>query len=296
MSKGKEPVHLIMPHYNGKCDIIRAYMSITDRTHHPFILTMIDDGSSKDDPGYQFLQHISQHCPGNINVIFNEKNVGVTPNLNKGFGIYKDIDCVRLDADIEIQSSDWLDVMVNFMKDHPEAGVCGPLGVEPDFVTIQTAGQWIVISPEDKEKLPSAPYEVFDKYGQSRFGLGGEPIEVDSVLGCCAYYRRSVIDALAGVDEGYFGWVEDNDFCVGVRNLGFKNFILPGISYCHHSHAVKRPSDEVRKILENSEAHFIKKWGFSLYDPAPYWDDIKARYANSEILWRYKNEGSVLPK
>lgn len=285
-----KPISIIMPHYNGNYDVFRAYVSIMERTTYPFILTIIDDGSKHDNVGWMFLNDLAKHKPDNVNVFFNEKNVGVTPNLNRGFNLYPKLDCVRLDADIEIQSIEWLAEMVLFMKKNPKVGMCAPIGLEVDMATIQTAGQWLVISPEDYSRVPGFTFEIFDMMGQSRFLLK-EPKEVDSCLGCCAYIRREVLDIIGGVDEGYFGWVEDNDMCVATRFAGYKNYILPNVSYCHHHHAPKRPSEERNKILEASEKLFLKKWGFSLYSPVQYWNEIKKRYENTEVFWRYN--GSV---
>jgi GT2 family glycosyltransferase len=285
--KEVKPVHLIMPHYKGKYDIIRAFSTIMDRTNYPFILTIIDDASPEEDEGFQFLVNLSVNKPANVNIIFNKENVGVTKNLNYGFSIYPELDCVRLDADIEIQSSMWLDALVMFMKDNKECGVAAPLCCMIDHMTIYSAGQRIIYGPEEKI-VHTGNYEKFDMYGESRFGLK-EPLEVDTVLGCCAYYRREVIDKLGGIDEKYFGWIEDNDFCLGARKEGYDIFVLPYVSFCHHDHAPKRPSEERKRILEEGEDYFVEKWGFSLYNPEPYWEEIKKRWSNTKLLWRYNN-------
>lgn len=283
----KKPIHLIMPHYNGRYDIIRAFSTIMDRTNYPFILTIIDDASKGDDAGFRFLLDLYKMPPVNVEIIFNKTNVGITKNLNMAFKLYPELDCVRLDADIEIQSTMWLDALANFIEANPECGVVAPLCCMIDHMTIYSAGQRIVFSPNDKIVQPG-DYEVFDKLGESRFGLS-EPLEVDSVLGCCAYYRREVIDKLGGVDENYFGWIEDNDFCVGARSIGYDVFILPYVSFCHHDHAPKRPSEERKRILEEGEDYFIEKWGFSLYNPEPYWDKLVEKHRGTKILWRYNN-------
>jgi GT2 family glycosyltransferase len=296
-----EPAHLIMPHYNGKYDIIRAFYSIIERTCYPYFLTIIDDGSSEDDDGYAFLRYLQNNttltdkdlfCKG-INIIFNEKNVGVTPNLNKGMlEMYNTLDVVRLDADIEIQSKYWLNEIVNYANKHNNVGVVAPLGVCSDYVTIASAGQWLIIDKEDFDNnvFHSFSTEIFDKMNQSRYNLPDKAFEVDSVLGCCCLYKREVINKLGGVDEKYFGWVEDNDFCLGARNLGYKVVIVPSVSYCHHAHAPKRPNSERNQILKDSETHFINKWGFSLFSPLSYFDDIKERYLGTEVFWRYNNK------
>lgn len=285
-----KPVSIIIPHYNGDHDIVRCYIAVMERTNYPFILTIIDDGSSHDNEGWKFLNDLATNPakPINVNILFNEKNVGVTPNLNRGFAMYPDFDCVRMDADAEVQSIMWLNELVEFGKKHPKVGIIAPIGVDIDMVTIQTAGQWLVISPEDYAKVPSFNFEIFDMMGLNRF-LITSPKEVDSCLGCCSYIKREVLDKIGGVDEKYFGWVEDNDQCISARNIGYKCFVLPNVSYCHHGHKPKRPTDERNKILENSENRFIEKWGFSLYSPVHYWEEIKKRYQGTEIMWRYND-------
>lgn len=285
----KKPIHLIMPHWNGGYDVVRAYLSIIERTNYPYKLTIIDDGSDEKDAGLCFLKELAKVAPPHIKIIFNEENIGVVKNLNNGFDIYPDLDCVRLDADIEIQSCQWLNELVKFGKEKDNVGVVAPIALKSDMYTVFSAGQVLVVNQQDRLKYNQFPYEIFNGLHKLRSEFLA-PIEVDAVLGCCAYYKREVIDKLGGLDSRYFGWVEDNDFCVGTRSLGFKVFVLPHVSFNHWEHPAKRLDDEREKILQESEKIFIEKWGWSLYDPVPYFDDIKDKYKGTEIMWRYNNE------
>jgi hypothetical protein len=57
--------------------------------------------------------------------------------------------------------------------------------------------------------------------------------DVDWVQGSFLLVRSSVWKALNGLDERFFMYVEDVDFCKRVWNLGYKCAYLPGLRYLH---------------------------------------------------------------
>lgn len=60
-----------------------------------------------------------------------------------------------------------------------------------------------------------------------------KPFEVDWISGGCFMVRRSIYDNIGGFDEKFFLFGEDVDWCVRIKNSGWKIFCLPKIKIVH---------------------------------------------------------------
>ena len=56
---------------------------------------------------------------------------------------------------------------------------------------------------------------------------GKGPLEAEYVAGCCMLIRRDVFDAIGLLDEKYFIYFEDVDFCISAEKKGFKVIVDP---------------------------------------------------------------------
>ncbi len=61
----------------------------------------------------------------------------------------------------------------------------------------------------------------------------GEPMEVESVIGAFFLVRREVWEKLGGMDERFFFFLEETDFCLRARQAGFATVHLPQVSVWH---------------------------------------------------------------
>jgi hypothetical protein len=57
--------------------------------------------------------------------------------------------------------------------------------------------------------------------------------EVDWVSGACLMVRRQAIDQVGGLDENIFMYFEDNDWCLRIRQAGWKIYYNPQVSITH---------------------------------------------------------------
>src|SRR5262249_42979260 len=71
---------------------------------------------------------------------------------------------------------------------------------------------------------------------------------VDWVSGACLLARRSVLDQVGGLDEGFFLFAEDVDLCKRVWAAGWKVYYVPDAVAVHHI-GISARRDSVRLIL-----------------------------------------------
>jgi GT2 family glycosyltransferase len=123
--------------------------------------------------------------------------------------------------------------LVGFMAAHPEAGIAGSLIENPDGDADRSA-----------HRLPS-PLGELD--GAARLGvlsrllhryavsppLRGTAHECDWVSGAAMIVRRQVLEQVGLLDEGYFLYFEEVDFCCRTRNAGWQVWYVPQARVLH---------------------------------------------------------------
>jgi len=60
-----------------------------------------------------------------------------------------------------------------------------------------------------------------------------EPMEIESVVGAFFLVRRDVWETLGGMDERFFFFLEETDFCLRARQAGFATVHLPQVLVWH---------------------------------------------------------------
>lgn len=128
---------------------------------------------------------------------------------------------------------DALRALVAFMAAHPEAGIAGSLIENPDGGTDRSA-----------HRMPAPLGELV---GAARLGvlnrllhrhavsppLRDEAHECDWVSGAAMVIRRQVLEQIGPMDEGYFLYFEEVDFCCRARTAGWQVWYVPQARVLH---------------------------------------------------------------
>jgi GT2 family glycosyltransferase len=127
---------------------------------------------------------------------------------------------------------------------HPEAGIIGPKLLRPDgsmhlacrrsFPTPPTA--FYRVSGLSR-LFPRSP--VFGRYNLT-FVDENQAMEVDSVCGACMLLRREVVDRIGLLDERFFMYGEDLDWCMRAHEAGWTVRYEPSIIVQHQHGAASR--------------------------------------------------------
>ena len=112
---------MVMSVYNGEKYVAEAIESILGQTFSDFEFTIIDDGSSDNTLG--IIQDYASR-DGRIQLIENEKNIGLALSLNKGIEVSRGNYIARMDAD-DISLPDRFANQVDFLESHPEIWILG---------------------------------------------------------------------------------------------------------------------------------------------------------------------------
>lgn len=111
-------VTVLMPTYNVAPWVKEAVDSVLAQTFVDFELLIMDDCST--DQTVNIVRSINDE---RIRLVINEKNLGLSENLNRGLDLISTEYVARMDGD-DIAELQWLEKEVAVLDSHPEIGVC----------------------------------------------------------------------------------------------------------------------------------------------------------------------------
>jgi GT2 family glycosyltransferase len=127
--------------------------------------------------------------------------------------------------------------LVDWMRAHPDVGAAGPRIHNADGTVQATARRFPDLTTGIAGRsswltrvLPRNPLSRRNLPGRDN---GTGPVAVDWVSGACMIARRDAFDAIAGMDEGFFLYWEDADFCRRLGEAGWRTVYLPGAAVTH---------------------------------------------------------------
>ncbi len=141
-----------------------------------------------------------------------------------------------LNPDTEV-SPDSLAIIVEYLNSHPQVGVVGPRLLNPDgtlqpscraFPSLRSVFfRWLPFCPEKLRQRALRDYLALDwDHASAR--------AVDWVLGACLCIRRETAEHTGWMDEGFFLYYEDIDWCYRVWKAGWEVHYLPEAVVMHH--------------------------------------------------------------
>jgi hypothetical protein len=158
------------------------------------------------------------------------KNIGFGAGNNRGFEVMRGRHAVLLNSDTIVMPGG-LEACVRYLDLHKEVGVVGPQLLNPD----RTKQNCIHNAPNLVSELvgQSLLRRLLQRRYPSKLVDYDAPIEVEAVLGACLFARRVVIEQVGMIDEGYFFFLEETDWCQRIRTAGWKIAHLPDAYVIH---------------------------------------------------------------
>jgi len=167
-----------------------------------------------------------------------------------------------LNPDTELPT-DALCQMVQFMDEHPEVGVAGPKLVLPDGSLdkacrrgFPTPAVSIYHFSGLARLFPRS--ERFGRYNMT-FADPDEELEVDSVVGAYMQVRREAIAQVGLLDEVFFMYAEDIDWCYRIKQAGWRVWYVPSVTVLHVKRAASRKSRKAQFEFWRAMLIFYRK-------------------------------------
>ena len=240
-------VLVIVLNWNGWRDTVECLTSLEKLNYRNFQVVVIDNGSTDDS-----VLRIRLAFPG-VSIIEAKKNLGFAGGCNLGIrhALEEGAEYVWLLNNDTTVDPDALVALVQKAEADPQVGAVGSAiysAVDPDRLLAWGGGRvnfWL---------------------GRSRHFLSSVPdSEIQFLTGASLLLTRSVLESVGLLDEGFFMYWEDADYCFRLRRASWK-LAAAGDSKVWHK---EQGSSERKGILLDDQFNRSASRFFSRHAPIP---------------------------
>ncbi len=259
----KPLVSIIIPTKNAYELVKQCIESVREKTDYPnYEIIVVDNGSTERDT-LDYLKslrrsRITKILP--LDVPFNYSQLN-----NHGVSRSSGDIIVLMNNDVEVITPNWMTEMVS-LASRPDTGAVGAKLLYPDN-RVQHAGVILGIGG-----VAGHAHKYSDRNDPGYFGRLSHRQNTSAVTAACLAIRKSVYLEVGGLDEDNLSVAfNDVDFCLRVREAGYKNVWTPFAELYHHESVSRGPENtrEKQERFAREVAYMQKTWGRKLTsDPA----------------------------
>lgn len=280
LPSGAEPlVSLIIPTRNGLALLRQCISSIQQKTTYKRYEIIIVDNGSDDPATLDYFKSISN--ADSIRILRIDAPFNYSALNNAAVKIARGELIALVNNDIEVISPDWLREMVS----HALRTGVGAVGARlwfPDD-TLQHGG--VVLG------LGGVAGHIHMGIGREQLGYQGRATltqNLSAVTAACLVVKKSVFEAVGGLNEQDLAVAfNDVDFCLRVREAGYRNVWTPFAELYHHESASRGYEDtpEKQQRFSKEVAYMHQRWGKLLQTDPAYSPNLTLQAGDFSYAW-----------
>lgn len=266
--KSEDRISILIPNKDHAGDLRRCIESIRERSTYGNYEIIVIENNSVDREIFAYYDTLKKQK--NITVVTCEGDFNYAKINNFGARSATGKYLLLLNNDTQVISMNWLEAMLMYAQ-RPDVGAVGAKLYYGDR-TIQHAG--VVIGLGAHRTAGHTHYKInYDNLGY--MGRLCYAQNVSAVTGACLMVRKSIYDALGGLDETFAVALNDVDFCLRIRESGYLNVFTP-FAELYHFESASRGSDVMddkkAQRYEEESAQFRERWKELLAKGDPYYN------------------------
>ena len=211
---------IIIVSFNARADLERCLQSLHDappaRSHEIIVVDNASTDGSAD---------AARRRP-DVRVIDAGSNLGFARGNNIGIRASTGANLLLLNSDTIVPAGA-IDRLLDELDRHPDVAVVGPRLVDAGGRAELSFGRMIGPLNELRQKRHGAARRRRSQLTRQRRSIP------DWVSGACLLVRRADAEAVGLLDERYFMYTEDVDFCAAIRARGRRVLFTPGVEVVH---------------------------------------------------------------
>ena len=204
---------------------------------------------------------VGEHFPW-VKLIARSDNVGFPRGNNIGLAEALGRYLLLLNPDTEIIGNA-LTKLLNFLDSQPNVGVVGPQLLNSDGTVQSSRRRFPTLATGLLEStwLESiAPRAILDHYYAADLP-DDQTAEVDWLMGACLLIRREIYEAVGGMDEDYFMYSEELDYCRRIKEAGWRVVYLPDAQVVHHAGKSSEQAVAARHVaFQRAKLRYFRKF------------------------------------
>lgn len=235
---------------------------------------VVDNASADGSP-----QMVAERFPG-VRLIVNDANLGFAAACNQALLLASGPILLLLNSDAALAPGA-LETLCTVLENRPEIGVAGGQLIGPGGVPQRSYGRIPTVGAFLAEMLGAGGVpgirRIFPEVA-SPPRRREQAREVAHVCGACMAFRRETLNAVGPLDERFFLYFEETDFCLRVRrDAGLVVWFEPAVRVRHEGRA------SARRLGREAEIHYARS--ASAFVRKHYGDAAARRLAAAFGLW-----------
>ncbi len=264
----EDKISILIPNKDHLEDLRRCIHSIQERSTYEDYEIIVIENNSTEKAVFDYYDTLREQKNITVVTYTGAFNYAKINNFGAGFATGKYL--LLLNNDTQVISMNWLEAMLMYAQ-RPDVGAVGAKLYYGDR-TIQHAG--VVIGLGAHRTAGHTHYKInYDNLGY--MGRLCYAQNVSAVTGACLMVRKSLYDALGGLDEAFAVALNDVDFCLRIRDKGYLNVFTP-FAELYHFESASRGSDaadsQKAARYEEESALFRGRWKELLAKGDPYYN------------------------
>ncbi|MCL5026194.1 MAG: glycosyltransferase family 2 protein [Chloroflexi bacterium] len=237
-------------------DLLRACLQAVVGEPLSQEVIVVDNASTDGTPGM-----VRDKFP-QVQLIASAQNLGFTGGNNLGIRRSRGRYVLILNPDTRPQPGA-IPAMLTFMEAHPEAGAVGPELLWADGSVQSSRRRFPTLATGFLESTIVQRYWRDNRVLRRYYCQDMAPREVqavDWVVGACIMMRRAALDEVGLLDEGYFMYSEELDWCYRAKQAGWQVYHLPQARVMHYHGKSSEQNLLARELrFQDSKLRFYAK-------------------------------------
>jgi len=270
-------VTIIVLNWNGLDDTLDCLESLGQLDYQGYEVVVVDNGSVDGS-----VPVIRERFPG-VTIVENGENLGYAGGNNVGlrYAMAQRADYALLLNNDTVVDPAFLRILVDTMEAEPAVGIAGPTiyyHQHPDVI-------WSAGGSIDWRR-GSTRMVGLDEQDVGQFGK--KPREVDFITGCALLARMKAVEEASELDERFFMYYEETEWCVRIARAGYRIIHVPQAKIWHKiSPGEQADSPLIHYYMTRNRLLFLKATGAAM---SAWLHTLFAEHLRTLISW------SVRPK
>lgn len=272
-------VSIIIPTRDNERLLRRCIESVTEKTQYQDYELIIVDNGSMATTTITYLHDISQR--EGVRVIRDDYPFNYSALNNRAAKEANGEILCLLNDDIEVITAAWLSEMVSIAI-QPGIGAVGARLLYPDG-SLQHGGVILGVGGVAGHFHKGRSRDDYGYFGRASLAQG-----MSAVTGACLMVRKAIYEAVGGLNERDLTIAfNDVDFCLRLREAGYRNVWTPYAELYHHESATRGPdTSPIKQARFEGEAWYMRnRWKGVLENDPAYSPNLTLDYEDVSYAW-----------
>ena len=272
-------VSLIIPSRNGLQLLRTCVESILKKTTYPNYEVLIVDNGSDDPAVLGYLDDLQARA--RVRVMRDDRPFNYSALNNAAAKLARGEVLGLLNNDLEVISPDWLLEMVSHAI-RPNIGAVGAKLWYPNDM-LQHGGVILGLGGVAGHAHHNILRGMFGYFGRAKVVQN-----FSAVTAACLLVRKSIYEEVGGLNEPNLQVAfNDVDFCLRVREAGYRNIWTPYAELYHHESATRGFEDtpEKQARFAREVQYMTQRWGEQLLNDPAYSPNLTLDHGDFSLAW-----------